>query len=762
MTPGQERAVKELKRIQLSEPERFELLSDPEIVNHWLVFVVSLRLGFMEMCNGGLDLREREDFILKVPPDFPFEKPAIRVTHKRFARFPHVIWRKSLCLYQSIIEWNPADGLYGFFDRLLLWLKKAARNDMDPYEGPLEPPHHNTDFSQLPFVIRKDTPFHVGETWFGLAELKKFSNRMELVAWNDLSGDWPEATIAALVIVLTDPMPIEFPSYGKGLFDELDQQGVDKQRILKNLRLTAIFTPKGEAAHIVLAMPMRRSPEGEKKFHIAVWSIDHDTAQSLRLANPSDKDPGEVSDIKEEIDASTLKIIELSKVSWCKILEDRDEILVRRDTGTPISWFRDKKVLILGCGALGSWSAEIISRSNPELIHLVDNSIVKPGLLSRQNFRLDDIGENKAIALGQRLLEISHASSIEGFKSEAYKFITENKERFVGYDFVLDCTASSIFQMKLERDWGIFKSQTPPIASIIINGKVKHCICVVLPNNSIEGIWGAYINIKHRICLDGDQKDVLESFYSTKKVSEELFQPEPGCSDPTFVGSTADIMHLVSTAINQAIQCLGNSSLPVGMSFSAPNTCAKGSLRQIAPAELIEIQTGQYKVRICNNVFTEARAWVKHNNRVRSQSHETGGLLWGLWDDAINVIWVFDASGPPPDSSHDPGHFLCGVKGSLTEHKKRVKQSYGTNGFVGYWHTHPNTASKQSFTDMSGMSGIVAQFGQNQKRAIMIIFGRNTDNPTAGIYIYENIEIGFASEEIQVSEAQIVMEEFVV
>lgn len=762
MTPGQQRAVKELKRIQFSDPDRFEILTEPEIVNDWLFINISLKLGSMELADGGLDLREREDFILKVPPDFPFDKPVIRVAHKRFAKFPHVIWRTLLCLYQSSIEWNPTDSLYGFFDRLLLWLKKAAMNDMDPHEGPLEPPHYNTDFTQLPFVIRRNTPFLVGETWFGLAELKKYPNRMELVAWNDLSGEWPEETTPALVIVLTDSMPIEFPSYGKGLFDELDNQGIDKHRVLLNLRLTAKLTAEGEPAYIVLAIPMRRSPEGEEKFHIAVWSISPDSAHSLRLASPSDKDPDQLSEIKEKLDSSTLKIIELSKVSWCKILEDRDEILVRRDTGTPMSWFRDKKVLILGCGALGSWVAEIISRSNCKLIHLVDNSIVKPGLLVRQNFRLDDIGENKAIAIGRRLKKISHVSSIEGFSIEAHKFITEDKVRFAGYDLVLDCTASSIFQMKLERDWGQFKPQSPALASLIIDGKAKSCIGVVLPNNCLESIWGAYINLKHRLCLDGDQKEILESFYNTEKIAGELFQPEPGCSDPTFVGSTADIMILVSTALNQIIRCSEYNNMPMGISFSSPIIDRIGSLRSIPLPESLEIETGHYRVRVCNNVFTETRGWVKHNNRERSHNHETGGLLWGAWDDTINVIWVFDASGPPPDSSHDPGHFLCGVEGTLSEHEKRVKRSYGTNGFVGFWHTHPNTASKQSLTDLFGMSTLVAQFGQNQKRALMIIFGRNIENPSAGIYIYENIEIGLASEEIQISEAQITMEDFVV
>ena len=153
------------------------------------------------------------------------------------------------------------------------------------------------------------------------------------------------------------------------------------------------------------------------------------------------------------------------------------------------------------------------------------------------------------------------------------------------------------------------------------------------------------------------------------------------------------------------------------------------------PPENIEVLVGQYRVQICKSVFTEARAWVKQNNRVRTQHHETGGLLWGLWDDAIGLIWIFDASGPPPDSSHDPGHFLCGVEGTVEEHEKRMKQSFGTNGFVGFWHTHPNMASGQSMNDIFEMTELVAHFGQNQKRSVMMIFGRTAKKPTVGIYI---------------------------
>jgi len=141
LTPGQARATRELKRLQAASPDTFEVIAGPQEVDGRLVAIVSLRLGPMETRPGGLDLREREEFVLSVPPDFPFDYPTLLLDHDRFAHFPHVIWSTWICLYQSAIQWNPADGLYGFFERLSVWLGRAAINEMDPVEGPLEPPH---------------------------------------------------------------------------------------------------------------------------------------------------------------------------------------------------------------------------------------------------------------------------------------------------------------------------------------------------------------------------------------------------------------------------------------------------------------------------------------------------------------------------------------------------------------------------------------------------------------------------------------------
>jgi hypothetical protein len=526
MTSGQQRALRELERLQIVDPEGFEVIGGPQQVNGKLRVPISLRIGPIVVKDGGLDLRDREEFMLVVPPDFPFNYPSITVSHDRFAGFPHVVWSNTLCLYQSKVEWNPADGLYGFFDRLKIWLGKAAINDMDPVDGPLEPPHYVTDFSQRPFVVRANAPAQAGERWFGLAELETYPNRIELIGWNDLTGEWPEDRQAALAIMLPEPLPMEFPVKGQDFFRELMKQSLDRDRVLKYLALASLFTLPGEPIHLVLGLPMRRSPDGSKKLHIAVWATDGDFVRALRAALPKNEDEEALRSLRKDVADILLSFFEKATITWCWVLEDRGELLVRRDAGSPISWFAGKRILILGCGALGSWAAEVIARANPSLIHLVDSSIVKPGLLARQNYALADIASGKAEALACRLRAIARVP-VEHFAREAHSFLMEDTHRIRGYDLVVDCTASTIFQMKLELDWHLFERRTPVGMSLVIDAKAQRCLAAVVPQGSERGLWDAYVRLKHRLCEDGGHEDIVSSFYSDR-AKKELRQKSCG------------------------------------------------------------------------------------------------------------------------------------------------------------------------------------------------------------------------------------------
>ena len=762
MTPGQQRALRELARLQVADPDALEVVGEPKVSGTWLTVHFSLRVGPLERREGGLELRDREHFVLSVPADFPFEIPSLWVQHERFAGFPHVCWKTTLCLYQSKIEWNPADGLFGYFDRLALWLARAARNDMDPVEGPLEPPHHITDSSQNPVVIRANVPAEAGSRWIGWAQLEKLPNRVELVAWSHFDDPLPTAGHIAPAIFLSEPLPMEFPRLGRDLFDELLKRGVTRDILLSLLAMSALVTPEGEPAHIVLGLPMRRAHDGSMRQHVSVWATASNYADSLRRAVPKDTDSEELRTLRGELADSIYGVFELTEISWCPVLEDRDEIVIRRDSKTPMAWFSGKRTLVLGCGGLGSWVAEMISRARPAAIDVVDNTIVKPGLLARQNFALEDIGSPKAEALVRRLKSICRGATITAFKREAHSFMLSDLDRLGGYDVVMDCSASSILSMKLERDWAEVRPHIQRLASFVIDANAQRTIAVSLGPASADGPWSAYNRLKYKLTSEENRADITAAFYAPG-AADALFQPEPGCSDPTFSGSMGDVSRLAATTLISLAGAFNNEASARGIACTLPGVDEATGRLEIFTLPAIHLAVAEpYRVLISEKVLNQARACVRQNQRLRSSQHETGGLLWGYWDDAARIVLVLDASGPPPDSKHDPGHFICGTAGTDTEHRYRAKSSFGACGFIGLWHTHPDVPPMQSGEDIRGMATLVTRAGENQRRALMLIFGRTGGAASAGVYVYEGQDVTSTAEMVRVGLAQLLLTNAVV
>lgn len=760
MTRGQQQAFRELQQLLAAGSGDFELESEPFAEHEWLLVDISIRIGPTETRPGGLRFRERERFRLALPPDYPFECPVLLVGHKRFAGFPHVTWSRALCLYQSRLEWDPRDGLYGFFSRLSVWLSHAALNDMDPVEGPLEPPHHVTNYKHLPIVVRTTPPADTGVAWSGFAKLTSFTNRLEIDGWRELDTELVDHERLAPAIFLARMLPQEFPEKGADFLAELEKHNISRELLLRMWCVAAVLAPEGDEACFVLGTPMRRTPVGAPAHHIAVWAVDSDRARQLRLTLPKRKDSESLRLQRIELAQAIQDVFVASQLSWCPILEDRPEIIAPRDSSTPLAWFAGKKVLLLGSGALGSWIGEMIVRSNVRALHVVDQGIVKPGLLVRQNFVLDDIGSNKAEALVRRLRLLRRDVELRAHGCEAYSFLVGQLDTLSDYDLILDCTASSTLQMRVERDWSSLGPLIQRMSSCILDAAAEHFLLVSTSRRTVGGPWTMFLHLKHRICTMNESSILRDAFYAESQV-KRLFQPEPGCSDPTFRGSSADVMRIASCALNKVaswasteapnelVACVGPSALsPMAFATSA-----------VPPSRLVTVDS--YRILLSPRALNEVSASVKQNARLRSKEHETGGLLWGYWDEASAVIIVFDASGPPPDSRHERAHFECGVDGTRDEHQRRTHRSCGTSTFLGFWHTHPGHPSKQSAEDVQAMSTLVARVGGNKRRALMMIFGRNDGRASAGIFIYESQSVGTrtSTELVLTHEAQVAIDE---
>lgn len=93
---------------------------------------ISIRTADIPQVQGGLPVKEVEDFDLILPPT-PAAPPWVQTRHTRFAGTPHVLEGNRLCIYlDPTREWDPRAGIASVVNRLWEWITDATANKFDP------------------------------------------------------------------------------------------------------------------------------------------------------------------------------------------------------------------------------------------------------------------------------------------------------------------------------------------------------------------------------------------------------------------------------------------------------------------------------------------------------------------------------------------------------------------------------------------------------------------------------------------------------
>lgn len=424
--------------------------------------------------------------------------------------------------------------------------------------------------------------------------------------------------------------------------------------------------------------------------------------------------------------------------------EDRSEVTIRRDADTPASWLRGKRVLLLGCGALGSFLAEFVVRSGAKKLMLVDNDVVTPGVLVRQLFPDKHVGYSKVSALRVRLNELGLNTEV----SDQFHHLRRgvfNEFSPVEYDLVLDATASRTVSIVLEREISKAK-HTPPLVSFSISAKAKNgMVTVRMPKFS-----GGPIDVGRRAkitSLEGIRSSHFAKDFWPSKADVKLFQPEPGCSEPTFIASVSDVSFFSSALLNCALSRLSTLkvaeascdfiSMPPFQSISENDPSAAivfGKVKRLKDARR------RYDVLTTPSAVDSIQEEIARNREVGNELDETGGLLFGAIDDSIERVWIDAAGGPPPDSLKSPQLFECGIIGTAEAAELQKKKTEGSSSFVGIWHTHPISMPKPSQIDLRAMVNILHLQENPPRHVMMLIIGFAATKPVWKYHLFRRNE----------------------
>ena len=228
--------------------------------------------------------------------------------------------------------------------------------------------------------------------------------------------------------------------------------------------------------------------------------------------------------------------------------------------------FQEKRVALVGLGAIGSMMAESLARSGVTVINLWDNDIVEPGNICRSAYQLSDVGESKVDAIAKKIRYINPFVKTKEIKAHGYWYEHNanyytyeggsfynninyaNQEQSLsqikGYDIIIDCTGSN--------EMLHFLSYAVPDATIIslcITNHSKDLLCVTNKNGNPFELRRAYLS---RIEQD----------------TKNFYLEGSGCYSPTFLARNCDISSLVNLAIREINDAIDKGEAPGSMVFS--------------------------------------------------------------------------------------------------------------------------------------------------------------------------------------------------
>ncbi|SMQ72343.1 ThiF family protein [Plantibacter sp. VKM Ac-1784] len=458
-----------------------------------------------------MKLEPNEQFLIVVAPEAT-RPPDVLVVHNRFVGYPHVMHGRQLCVYlDPSREWNPAQLAVGFIDRLWEWLvdatagRFAASDSLYHAIGGVP----SGARAETVLVVRDDVP----NTPTRLYGAYRTERRV------DVHSQPRESSFPILSWPCGGPLPL---GAGDTLSELLAAIGDTGDAFLEALRVLA---SRGDAG----ARPL-----------MFVLGVPHPAGGASQLV------AGRITESDAAALGSRTSPAEIMKIDWCSVSDERPVVTRRRDAESAAAGFRGASVFLYGCGALGSWMAEFMVRAGVASITLTDPGRILGGLLVRQNYVEDDVGDIKSTALARRLRSISDQVVVNDLATSTEE---PTSASVLAADFVIDATANVAASQLLQTVLASFPNRRGVLAQVATDPAhgVRGIATVAgvgddRPLREIDDAAG-------RLVTDRPDLEDFHSFWALTAPSH-LVTPTRGCSIPTFHGSAADMAAIAGILVS--------------------------------------------------------------------------------------------------------------------------------------------------------------------------------------------------------------------
>lgn len=509
-------AVQQLLRLAAQHPNVVRNVREVRRTSTAIAMGVTLSLEGITPVPGGLPIETVEEVVIILHERYPDRPPVAFVEHDRFVGYPNVLLGQELCIYLDVDrEWHPAFGMADVLERLCCWFDDAANARTDARTalfhaiGGRQP----TNVSAPTMVVRASPP-NDGKR-LSLATVRdRGSHRIDLIGWRLGRAARPDHS--AVVFSVPEPLYRGLASQLGPLLEQLAVAGGGAiGHAIRALHGAALAAGAGQPVYFVVAV---RHPADDGLQQLVPGRLPAVVADGLRV------EPG-------------AQALAVAPVEWLPISDERPEVVIRRDETRPVTAFRGASTELWGCGGIGSWTGEFAVRAGATGITLRDAAAVSGGVLVRQNFVEDDIGELKATGLAKRLRAISDAVHVEAAPGNVVEMLRD--EGLPDVDVIIDATVNATVAARLDEAAQRTRARAS-LAQVATDTRTASLgLLVFVPPGA--GVGPATVDrwVSEEVLSKGD----LERFHCfwTPADKDDQLVPAAGCTVPTFHGSAADL-----------------------------------------------------------------------------------------------------------------------------------------------------------------------------------------------------------------------------
>ncbi|MEX0283322.1 MAG: ThiF family adenylyltransferase [Paracoccaceae bacterium] len=645
--------------------------------------------------------------------DFP-DTPHQQLT---FEGSPRAICIDDRIWAEARLTWTPAELVH----RILSWFERAAKGHLHDARQPLDPVMIG---SPLSFIISRDDLAQAAD--LDLVGINDPVHRQMLpVKRLDAVRERPEdiepLCLSAYIVAPEDMRRLTFaPSNLGSLADMLAERGIDLFEDLR-AKFSAWLgqTPppawriNGRFA-VIVEMPII-APDGalQNGTDLRAFITDRSVAEiavalgiAAEAGTEADSKVGYVKLLgrpKPDLDAVRAIAAQSAEVHYAY-----DRVLASQLSGR--TTLDERKVVIVGAGAIGSHIADCLSREGRFRWTVIDDDRLLPHNLARHIGRRGNISAEKAALVAAAVsCQLETAEPIAEHIFANVMTEGDARERIDAAlneaDLIIDTTASVLA--------GRYLSDHPSTArrvSVFFNPTGTGGVLLAEPED-------------RQLTLRDLEAQMFSLVGRDDRLVHLLAPPEQNFA---YTGACRAITNRMPESNVMALSGLLAHAL--GIAVDQPAAVSKtwvlepsGAVEYFEPhCEALEcFQAGDWRVCVDRGLIQRILAM-----RDAKLPNETGGVLTGVVDIPAKCIHLADAAPAPEDSLETPGGFTRGTSGVQAYLDGVFKRTRGQVRYVGEWHSHPpRSATNPSTTDLVQIDWLSTLFEIDTLPALMLIAG---------------------------------------